>query len=165
MFELSGLRAIRVLTVTVHLDASVVVTIIAQLPVQKVRTFQLNVCFVLEIIRQIIRDVNFLKISKLTETVIHLNNNDKSYVKNANIKTYPCPNSTSENQSFSTTTILSYAQATQNINQTANINQPQLDSFSPLTAQPTSFINDLKSLITLLITLLTKVIDISLDKK
>jgi len=94
-----------------------------------------------------------------------LNNNNKFYENNTNVITHPSPNSTSENQSIPITTNLSYAQATQNKNHTANNNQPQLDSTSSLTAQLTSFINDLKTLITPLITLLTKVIDKVLEKK
>lgn len=95
----------------------------------------------------------------------HLNNINRFYEKNINVTTHPSPNSSSENQNFPTTNNLSYSQATQNKNQTTNNNQPQLDSTSPLTAQLTSFINDLKTLITPLITLLTKVIDKVLDKK
>lgn len=94
-----------------------------------------------------------------------LNNNNKFSENNTNVITHPSPNSTSENQSIPITTNLSYAQATQNKKHSANNNQPQLDSTSSLTAQLTSFINDLKTLITPLITLLTKVIDIVLEKK
>jgi hypothetical protein len=74
------------------------------------------------------------------------NNNNKVYENNTNVTTHPSPISASENQSFLITTNLSYAQATQNKKHTANNNQPQLDSISPLTDQLTSFINYLKSL-------------------
>lgn len=116
---------------TVHPDAFVVVILTVQLPVRKVRTFQQNVRFVLVTIRQIIGDVQLLKISKFTKTVVL--KQIKTIIstttidptkKNTIVTTHPSPNSTSENQCFLTTINLSYAQATQNKNQNTNINRP-----------------------------------------
>lgn len=81
---------------TVHPDAFVVVILTVQLPVRKVRTFQQNVRFVLVTIRQIIGDVQFLKISKFTKNRRsqanknhHLNNNNRSYKKKYNCHNPP----------------------------------------------------------------------------
>lgn len=93
----------------------------------------------------------------------HLNNNNTRYGNNKTVQTHPSPNGTSENKNMPTLKY-TYAQATNNQNQNSKI-QTQIDSSSLLTAQLTSFIDELKSLITPLISLLTKVIDKVLDKK
>lgn len=93
----------------------------------------------------------------------NLNRNNRLYENNKSVQTHPSSNGTSENQNMPTQKY-SYAQATNNQNQYAK-NQPQIDSSSLLTSQLTSFIDELKSLITPLISLLTKVIDKVLDKK
>ena len=159
--------AIRVLTVTVHLDAFVVGIITVQ---PLIRKAECALCFG-------DHPANYRGCPALKNIQTHrnrhskvnnnhrLNINNKFYENNTNVITHPSPNSASENQSIPITTNLSYAQTTQNKNHTANNNQPQLDSTSSLTAQLTSFINDLKTLITPLITLLTKVIDTVLEKK
>jgi hypothetical protein len=60
---------------------------------------------------------------------------------------------------------LSYAQVAQNKNTITPKNQTHLDTTIQLTAKLTSFINELKSIITPLISLLTKLINQVLDKK
>ncbi|KAL4126953.1 hypothetical protein QTP88_011151 [Uroleucon formosanum] len=82
-------------------------------------------------------------------------NNKTKYTENNNVPTDLSHNITSEYQKTSTSN-LSYAQATQNKNSNETNNQPHLDPTSQLTTQLTSFINELKSLITPLILLLTK---------
>jgi len=163
------IMAIHALTVTVHLDAFAVVIITVQPLVWKARTFQQNAPFD--------HPANYRGCPALKNIQTHrnrhskvnnnhrLNNNNKFYENNTNVITHSSPNSASENQSIPITTNLFYAQATQNKNHTENNNQPQLDSTSSLTAQLTSFINNLKTLITPLITLLTKVIDKVFEKK